>query len=148
MFDFRHLAVIVSDLRRAEQYYRDLFTMEVIGREAQGEDGEAYALPPSKGWDEAEQAGIQLSFSALRRDQVILALFAGHAAADQVYAVGLVMTKAHIAGVRARLRRDAVVVTDEPAYIEFIDPFGLRWQISTNRRFLTAGDIAGRWLPV
>ncbi len=50
MFEFRHLAVFVSDLRRAEQYYQDLFKMELIGREAEGEDGETYALPRNKGW--------------------------------------------------------------------------------------------------
>ena len=36
MFEFRHLAVFVSDLRRAEEYYQDLFRMELIGREAEG----------------------------------------------------------------------------------------------------------------
>ncbi len=148
MFEFRHLAVFVSDLRRAEQYYQDLFRMELIGREAEGEDGETYALPPNRGWEEAEEAGIQLSLVALRRDEVILALFRGQAGHDQVYAVGLVMDKADMAEVRARFGRDASLAADEQAYLEFVDPFGLRWQISTDRRFRTAGEIAGRWLAV
>jgi catechol 2,3-dioxygenase-like lactoylglutathione lyase family enzyme len=32
---FRHLALVVPDLRAAEDYYRSIFDMELIGREAE-----------------------------------------------------------------------------------------------------------------
>ena len=86
------------------------------------------------------EAGIQLSLVALWRDEVILALFRGQAGHDQVYAVGLVMDKADMAEVRARLGRDASLAADEQAYLEFVDPFGPRWQISTDRRFRTCAS--------
>jgi len=148
MFAFRHLAIVVSDLRAAEEYYGQVFGMELIGREAEGDHGESYSLPSDKGWDDAEAAGIDLGFVALRRHQAILALLRGSASPGQIYAVGMVMPERDILGVRGRLPQDAEVVADVPGYLEFVDPFAVRWQISTDRRFRTAGDIAGRWLAV
>ena len=121
--------------------------MAVLGREAWGPDGVAYALRPDKGWDDAEAAGIDLQFVALRRDNVILALVAGDPHPDQVFALGLVMDAADIAEVRARLP-EGVTLAEEPDYLEFFDPFGVRWQISTDRDFRHAGQIADRWLDV
>lgn len=114
MFEFRHLAVFVSDLRRAEQYYQDLFRMELIGREAEGEDGETYALPPNRGWEEAEEAGIQLSLVALRRDEVILALFRGQAGHD-CHGTRLAARSSEVlAANRSRPRRIARIGTRRP----------------------------------
>ena len=144
---YRHVALVVPDLRAAETFYRETFDMTVLGREAWGEDGDAYALRPDKGWDDAVAAGIDLQFVALRRDNVTLALLAGDPHLDQVFALGLVMDATDIAEVRTRLPAEVTVV-EEPDYLEFFDPFGLRWQISTDRDFLHAGQIADRWLDV
>ena len=122
--------------------------MELIGREAQGDDGASYSLPSDKGWDDADAAGLELGFVALRRRQVILALSRGTASPGQIYAVGLVVPERDILGVRGRLPQDAEVVADALDYLEFVDPFAVRWQISTNRLFRTAGDITGRVLAV
>ena len=148
LFDFRHVAIVVSRLRDAEEYYRHVFGMELIGREAEGDDGESYSLPSDREWDDAEAAGIELGFVALRRGEAILALLRGPASPGQVYAIGIVMSELDIAGIRARLPPHAEVVGDRPGYLEFVDPFGVRWQISTDRRFRMAGAIAGRWLAV
>jgi catechol 2,3-dioxygenase-like lactoylglutathione lyase family enzyme len=43
---FRHIALVVRDLQEAEHYYLDLFEMELLGREAQLEDGLWCTLPP------------------------------------------------------------------------------------------------------
>lgn len=145
---FRHLAIVVPDPRAAEEYYCRVFAMEVVGREAEAADGEWYSLPPDKGWADAEAAGIELGFVALRRDHVVLPLFRGPAIPGQIHAVGLVMDAQSIGELRARLPASATVEAAEPAYLEFVDPFGIRWQISTNRRFRTSGDISGRWLEV
>ena len=144
---FRHVALEVSDLRAAEDFYCETFGMDVLGRESRDEDGVSYALRPDKGWDEAEAAGVIVQFSALRRGQVVLALFAGDSPPGQVFALGLVMDAAEIAEVRARLG-DRDVVADDPEYLEFFDPFGIRWQVSTNHEFLHAGQIADRWLAI
>ncbi len=121
--------------------------MDVLGRESWGDDGMSYALRPDKGWDEAEAAGVDLQFAALRRGEVVLALIAGDVQPGQVFALGLVMDAAEIAEVRSQLGNEGVVA-DEPEFLEFFDPFGIRWQISTNREFLHAGQIADRWLDI
>jgi catechol 2,3-dioxygenase-like lactoylglutathione lyase family enzyme len=144
--DFRHLALFVSDLRAAEEYYRDVFGMELIGRESWGDDGVSYSLPPDKGWDDAEVAGIELRVVALRRGRFILALFAGQVPAGQVYAVGLVMSEDGIDEVASRVAAGAVTAHSD-RFLEFVDPFSVRWQISTDRDFVHAGT-RGRWLDV
>lgn len=121
--------------------------MTVLGRETWGEDGQTYALRPGKGWDEAESAGVDIRFVALRRENVTLALMAGEASPGQILAIGLVMDLAEISRVRKRL--DAVTpIADEADYLEFLDPFGVRWQLTTSRDFLHAGQIADRWVEV
>lgn len=145
--DYKHVALMVSDLRAAEDFYRETFGMDVLGRESWGEDGMSYALRPDKGWDEAEAAGVDLQFAALYRGDVVLALIAGDAQPGQVFALGLVMDAGEIADVRAQLS-DEGVLADEPEFLEFFDPFGIRWQISTSREFLHAGQIADRWLEI
>lgn len=145
--DYRHLALVVDDLRAAETLYRRVFSMEIIGREAWGENGLAYALRPDKGWDEAIAADVDIQFVALRRDDVIVALLKGDASPGQLFAVGLVMDAEEISQVRDRLGPDPVLV-DQPEHLEFFDPFGVRWQISTDSDFRHAGDIADRWIDL
>jgi len=145
----RHVALIVPDLRAAEDYYRSIFDMELIGREAELADGQWYTLPFDKGWDEAEAAGIELDMIALRKDEFVLALFRGDAPPGQVYVLGLNMPTEEIAGVRARLPKAAQVSDGVPDNLEFRDPYQISWQISVpGRQFRTAGDIADRWLEL
>ena len=69
----RHIALVVPDLREAEEYYQSLFGMELIGREAELEDGLSYTLSFDKGWDDAQAAGIELGMVALRKGEIVLA---------------------------------------------------------------------------
>lgn len=145
--DYRHVAVVVDDLKSAEAFYSHTFDMTVIGRETWGEDGQTYALRPDKGWDDAVEAGVEIGFVALRRDEVTLALMAGDPTAGQIFAIGLVMSSEEIGQVRSRLA-DGLAINDRLDYLEFFDPFGLRWQLTTSREFLHAGDIADRWVEI
>jgi len=145
----RHIALFVPDLQEAEEYYRSLFAMELIGREAEREDGLWYTLPFEQGWDDASAAGIVLDMVALRRGEIVLALFAGDAPPGQVFAIGISLPPEEIAAVRARLPGVAEPDRDEPDGLEFLDPYQITWQISApGDRFRTAGDIAGRWLEL
>lgn len=67
MTGIRHIALVVPDLRAAEGYYQWVFDMELIGREAELDDGLWYTLPFDKGWDDAEAAGVALGMLALRK---------------------------------------------------------------------------------
>lgn len=143
----RHLALVVPELRSAEAFYRDLFGMDLIGREAQHE-GRWASLPPDTGWAEAEAAGVELGMVALRRGGFVLALFRGEAEPGQVFAVGLEMPAEELHGVRERLPKEVAVVEDSPLQLAFRDPYGITWQLSTGGEFRTTGDVTGEWLDV
>ncbi len=145
----RHIAMFVPDLQAAEKYYQSLLGMDLIGREAELDDGLWYTLPSNKGWGDARVAGIELGMLALRKGEIVLALFSGDAPQGQVFAVGLSMSLEEIAGIRSRLPADAEVETDEPDSLEFRDPYRISWQISVpENEFRTAGDFADRWLEL
>jgi catechol 2,3-dioxygenase-like lactoylglutathione lyase family enzyme len=143
------IALVVPDLRPAEQYYRTVFDMALIGREAELPDGLWYTLPHDKGWDEAEAAGIKLGMLALRKDEFVIALFRGDALPGQVNVIGLAMPMEEMARVRARLPEGTPASYDAPDRLEFQDPYRITWQISLpGEDFRTAGDFAGRWLKL
>lgn len=145
----RHIALYVPDLQQAEAYYQSLFDMELIGREAELEDGLWYTLPFDKDWDDARNAGIELGMLALRKGDIVLALFSGDAPQGQVYAIGLTLPEEEIARIRSRLPANAEVGMDEPGSLGFRDPYRIVWQISVpGRDFRTSGDYAGRWLEL
>ena len=146
---FRHIALVVPDLREAEEYYQSIFEMELIGREAELKDGRWYTLPFDKDWDAAEAAGIELGMLALRKDQFVLALFKGDASPGQVCFIGLKMPSDEIARIKDRLPKDEEVSDNEPDYLEFSDPYQIVWQISLPEgEFRTSGDTANRWLKI
>jgi hypothetical protein len=68
-----HIALVVSPLRQAEEFYQVLFALEVAFREAEAADGWR-TLPPHASWEEAEADGIHLGLCSLHRDAFTLAL--------------------------------------------------------------------------
>ena len=144
----RFIALAVPDLRAAEEYYQSLFDMELIGREAELEDGLWYTLPFDRSWDDAQAAGIELGMLALQKGDTVLALFSGDTPTGQVFAIGLSLPPEEIAGVRSRLPSGTQVKTDDPHRLEFRDPYQITWQVSPGDDFRTAGDFAGRWLEL
>lgn len=153
MTRYRHVALLVSDLRRAEDYYVALFGMDVLFREGPVEPGGPAAelwgsLPPGTGWDEVEAAGLDIGMVALQRDDFILPLFSSEPTGAQTYAIGLVMERDEIEAVRARLPEDALVETESEGWLAFLDRFGVRWQLSDTQPFRSAGERDGIWLNV
>jgi catechol 2,3-dioxygenase-like lactoylglutathione lyase family enzyme len=143
-----HLALVIPELRAAEGYYQSLFDMNLIGREAEMDDGLWYTLSFDKSWEDAEGAGITLGMAALRKGGLVLALFRGEKPPGQVFVIGLHMPEEVIAAVRSRLPSDTVINEDETGRLEFIDPYQITWQITTGAEFRTAGDYADRWIEV
>jgi catechol 2,3-dioxygenase-like lactoylglutathione lyase family enzyme len=145
----RHIALVVPDLRGAEQYYQSLLQMELIGREAQLDDGQWYTLPYDKGWEEAQAAGIELGMLALRKGDIVLALFPGPAPSGQVFAIGLAMPQEQVAEIRKRVPPETEVVFDQSEQFNFIDRYGIMWQlVPPGDQFLMNGDTDDRWLEV
>ncbi|MDX1614149.1 MAG: VOC family protein [Candidatus Promineifilaceae bacterium] len=144
----RHIALMVPDLKAAEAYYRELFAMSLIGREAPGEGGQWYTLPPDKDWDDVEAAGVELGMVGLRHDDFVLALFQGDVPRGQVPFIGLYVSPEELAAVRDRLPAGTAVLADRAGYLEFFDIYQIVWQVSESGEFQTAGNSAGRWLEV
>jgi catechol 2,3-dioxygenase-like lactoylglutathione lyase family enzyme len=145
----RHIALVVPNLQEAEEYYQSLFQMELIGRETELDDGQWYTLPVGKGWEDANAAGIELKMTALRKGQIVLALFSGPHPAGQVFAIGLAMPRAQIAEVRSRLPPDTEVLVDEGEQFNFRDRYGIVWQlVPLGDEFLMYGESAGQWLEL
>ena len=115
------VALFVPDLKRAEEYYRTLFEMEVITREAPREDGYWYALPERKDWQDLENAGIEIGMLAVRRDNFVLALFLSDPVKGQVFAFGLSMTPAQIDSLHSRITMENVLRNEEGSLLHFRD---------------------------
>ena len=150
MVSVRHIALFVTDLREAEAFYRDVFEMELLMREALLDDRQWYTLPPDKGWHEAASAGVDLTMLALQRDDFILALLQGEPVPERtVLEIGIYLPAGDIPGVRARLPRTAWFMEQEGGDLMFGDPFGYRWHLwPEGVAFTSNGESAGRWLEV
>lgn len=151
MARFRHVALYVPDLREAEEHYVSLFGMTVLFREAPLDRGEyegAWAtLPPGWEWKDAEAAGVSLGMVALQRDDMILALFAGKPSGGQIHVLSVLIDEARIDEIAGRLPPDAPG-SHRHGYLEFVDRYGIRWQLSSRSRFRSSGDALGHWIDM
>jgi catechol 2,3-dioxygenase-like lactoylglutathione lyase family enzyme len=148
----KHVALHVPDLQQAEGFYRRVFDLDVVTREALTSGGftddEPWAqLPPAATWEDARLAGHEIQMVGLRRGDLLLALFPGDPRAGTVFLIAIVATVDEIASVRGRLPVGTPVEVDEDDALTFLDPFGFRWQLC-GPGFTGAGDARGRWLEV
>lgn len=149
-----HIALNVSPLRQAEEFYRTLFALNVAFREAEMVDGWS-TLPENANWDDAEAAGIHLGLCSLHRDAFTLAL-------EEVTSSGNNGRLSHIglqvdAGDLERLRTQAPALgcqlnVNRPTLLVFEDPYEVVWEVTTSvyddPRQLSTGVRTGRWLDV
>ena len=139
---------MVSDLRAAEAYYRAIFGMGVLFREALSEVGAWATLTDGSGWEEAEAAGVSIAMVALQRDDVVLALLAVEPTGAQIYTIGFTMSNEEMEGVRSRLPAEAFIEGEAEGWLAFVDRYGMRWQISTSAVFASTGESLGSWLDL
>ena len=140
----RHIAITVPALEEAEAYYRALFDMQVVTREAA--DGQ---LPHGKSWQDAHASGIDLYMLALKRAEFVLALFSEGPSIDNESGaprrplfIGLHMSPVEIASVRARCC-DGEIWDGH----QFRDRYGIGWQLGSGE-FRGSGDARGLWLQL
>ena len=146
-FTLKYLALHVSDLRAAENYYAEVFAMTLLFRESE-QDAETWlTLRPEVDWDDAESAGITIDMVSLRRDAFVLALFRGTPAPGAVFEFCVGLELEEIGAVRSRLPNPTNVIESRPDNLRFEDPFGFRWTVQRmDAEFRSSGEIAGRWL--
>ena len=144
-----HIALNVPSLREAEEFYRQLFRLDVAFRETERPDG-WWTLPREAGWTDAEAAGVTPQLSVLQRDALALALEAGEAAdGSRLNHIGLQVSGEEM----ERLRRRAPglhcqVLADRPDLLVLLDPYAVQWELSTNPSLVSTGDRTGRWLDL
>ena len=144
----RYLALYVPDLERAESFYARAFGMEILFRESE-HDGEWWALRAETGWSEARAAGIEVHMVALRRDELVLALFSGAPARGSVHEICLGLAADEVDGLVSSLDETVTILERSPGFVRFEDPFGFRWVLQNpGASFRSSGEIAGRWLDV
>jgi catechol 2,3-dioxygenase-like lactoylglutathione lyase family enzyme len=152
-----HVALVVGQLRQAEEFYGRLFGLEVAFREAEAADGWR-TLRGGTGWDSFLAAGIEPQMSSLRRDGIVLALEAAgeerEAAGEERHPgrlshIGITTDQPDLdelrlcapgLGCRIVTYRDGLLILD--------DPYGIRWEVSTARELTSTGARTGRWLHV
>ena len=128
-FTLKYIALRVSDLRAAEDYYAKVFAMTLLFRESE-QDAETWrTLRPEVDWDGAESAGITIDMVSLRRDAFVLALFRGTPAPDAVFEFCVGIELDEIGAVRSRLPNPTNVIESRPDNLRFEDPFGFRWAV-------------------
>jgi catechol 2,3-dioxygenase-like lactoylglutathione lyase family enzyme len=148
-----HIALIVSPLRQAEEFYQTLFALEVAFREAETAAG-WYTLPSDAGWDDAQAAGITLSLCSLHRDAFTLALEAGsNSGGGRLSHIGVQVDAQELSRLRVVASTlGCQVVQDGQAILVFDDPYGVRWEMTTSSyddpRRLSTGARMGRWLTI
>lgn len=143
-----HLAFRVTSLQEAENYYCDLFGLEVLFREASADGGWA-SLPDGAGWEEAKAAGIELKITFLARDAFKMALekSEGVSASGRLSHVCLKVDGEELAHLRSQaMKRHCQFSADRATYINFDDRYGVRWEITSANDLQSNGIGHGRWL--
>jgi hypothetical protein len=148
-----HIALYVTPLRQAEEFYLRLFMLGVAFREAEAADG-WYTLPEDASWDDAEAAGISLGLCSLHRDAFTLALEDGSPSeGGRLSHVGVQVDVQELERLRASAPAlGCQVIQDGPTLLVFDDPYGVRWEMTTiaydDPRRLSTGVRLGRWLKI
>lgn len=125
-----HVVFDIDDLAAGEEFYRELFGLDVAFRE--GEFGDDYGkVPDDLDWPTAVEAGVEPGMTFLRRDGFALALTAepgtdsgrlNHVAlAVDDETVGDVAQRARGLGCEVDEREDVVFVTDR---------YGIEWEFN------------------
>lgn len=148
---FTHIALMMTPLRPAEEFYRALFALDVAFRETETADG-WYTLPADASWDAIEAAGIHVGLCSLHRDTFTLALEDGAGSeGGRLSHIGVQVDAQDLERLRALAPTSGCqVVQDRPILLVFDDPYGVRWEMTTvaydDPRSLSTGARLGRWV--
>ncbi len=148
-----HIALVVTPLRQAEEFYQALFALDVAFREAETADGWR-TLPPHASWNDAETAGIHLGLCSLHRDAFTLALEDGPGTTGgRLSHIGVQVDAEDLERLRSQAPALGCQFTlNRPTLLVFDDPYGVRWEVTTfsyeDPSRLSTGARTGRWLDV
>ncbi len=144
---FTHIAVVVDDLRGAENYYRQLLGFRVILREAPI-DGVWHTFRRLDVWDGAP-APVVPRMAIMQANEAVLALEEGAATAGgPIEHVGLSVDSETLTQVRGLLVDSGHLPEAARAdLLVFVDRYGLRWELSAAADPIQgSGERHGRWI--
>lgn len=147
-----HIALRVSNLHEAENYYAQLFELDVAWREAETSAG-WFTLPDDKTWDDAKAAGIALDLVFLWRDGFSLALEQAHVlnADGALSHIGLLVDQSMFDVLRDRVPKlQCAIHSCNTVTMVFDDRYGVRWEPTIqpyeNPKAQSSGARSSRWL--
>jgi catechol 2,3-dioxygenase-like lactoylglutathione lyase family enzyme len=130
---FDHIALRVPDLARSERFYHTFFGMDIVYR-AYREDGRWEQLDETFSWSESIQTGVYPEIVRLENGPVALVLIdvglAHPIYENRIDHVSVVVSPEVLAQIRGKaLFHSFAVREDGQRAFQFIDPFGLVWQL-------------------
>ncbi|WP_336361775.1 VOC family protein [Haladaptatus sp. ZSTT2] len=131
-----HLVLLVDDVPGGESYYKELFDLELLFREA-ALDGEPGTVPDDLSWDEALREGVTPYMSFLGRDEFYLAV-AG--ASDQqgtgrLDHIALAVDEEAFDAITERANTLGCNVEENaPHHRIFLDRYDVEWELNAKPR--------------
>lgn len=133
--ELSHFAVRVAELERAEKFYADFFSMDIVGRGKLNSAGGYDAVDPGYKWVDATRAGAEADVTFMRNGPVVLALHrVGRGArldrglldhiSIRVDAVTFTSIKGQV------LMRSMELLESAETAFAFRDPIGVTWEIT------------------
>lgn len=133
--DLNHIALRVTDLPKAERFYVEFFSMQIVGRARQAERGGFIALNGNYSWDEAVKRGDAADVSFLRNGPLTIALQGvgrgarlEHGLLDHISIRVDATTFMDLKG-QVLMRSYELLASAETAFA-FRDPYGTTWEIT------------------
>jgi catechol 2,3-dioxygenase-like lactoylglutathione lyase family enzyme len=130
-----HVGVRVTDLERAENFYRDFLSMDVVARARLNPDGTAVALGPDYSWTVANADGHGATISFLRNGPLVLSIQQlGRGARIErgvLDHISIRVDAAAFTNLKGQiLMRSMETLVSEETRVIFRDPFFVTWELT------------------
>ncbi|SEP12951.1 hypothetical protein SAMN04487948_11581 [Halogranum amylolyticum] len=131
-----HLVLLVDDVPDGESYYKELFDLGILFREA-AFDGERGTVPDDVSWNEALQKGVTPYMSFLGRDGFYLAVAgaSGQQGTGRLDHIALAVDERAFDTITERA--DALgcnVEENAPHHRVFLDRYDVEWELNAKPR--------------
>lgn len=134
--ELNHFAVRVADLEKAERFYTEFLSMDIVGRGQRNSVGGFDAIDAGYNWGEATRKGEEADVSFLRNGPLVLALHRQGRGArlergllDHISIRVDAVTFTAIKG-QVLMQQSMELITSAETAFAFRDPIGITWEIS------------------
>jgi catechol 2,3-dioxygenase-like lactoylglutathione lyase family enzyme len=133
--ELNHVGIRVTDIARAEDFYREFMSMDVLGRARRTQDGGFQTLDAAYNWETAMQRGEEADVVFLRNGALVIALQRlGRGARLERGVMDHISIRVDAATFNTIkgevLMRSMEVIGQAETAFAFRDPMGVTWEIS------------------